>query len=215
MLLSKRLQQRSHQQFILYALLSTLFLQACATSNSSLPKTSDQLAPNHGLLMVTTGRLSKRSLVQLPFTAFGIYQKGPLEDAKLVQIILGDQSRFSELGKGKYGFLHVRHMEQGSYYMVGQKGTGSALGIQSGRQIVFDDNGVPKGPVFEIEIIPGQVLYLGEILLTEYQFAPENFRISDQYERDAQLFSKRFKGLTDLPVTKAIVEQITYQPQGG
>ena len=192
---------------IIFLLIMMAGLSACAGNRPIELNDNGELINGNGLIIVSAGR--SRSPGSLPFVSYGIYQKGKGEDGEKVGFLAAEAGLLSQLGSGKYGFIHIRELPTGSYYLVGQKGRGNAafLGLVGG-MMHFDSNGRQTGMVMEFDVEEGVVTYLGEVLTIARKLNIDAVTITNQSERDLPLMLKS-QALQQLEVKENLLKKVS------
>ena len=197
----------------LLASLILILFGGCASQGAfnDLPEleTTGELSPDVGVLLVSTGRVNSGWFSQLPFVSYGVYRKAGDEEVEKVAFLPAEAGFANKLGKGKYGFIHVRELQAGSYYLVGQKGRGNALDTPVGvlavlpaGMIHYDSQGQRVGITLEFKITAGSISYLGEILTISRELDSDAIELSDQFERDFGHMKARFPQLGGVALVK-------------
>lgn len=106
----------------LLAPLMLILFGGCASQGAfnDLPEleTNGELPPDVGVLLVSTGRVNSGWFPKLPFVSYGVYRKAGDGEVEKVAFLPAEAGLANKLGKGKYGFIHVRELQAGSYYLV-------------------------------------------------------------------------------------------------
>ena len=192
---------------IIFLLIMISGLSACVSNRPIELNENGQLISGNGVIIVSAGR--SRSPGLLPFVSYGIYKKGKDEEAEKVGFLPAEAGMISQLGSGKYGFIHIRELPVGSYYLVGQKGRGNAafLGLVGG-MMHFDSNGRQTAIIMEFDVEEGVVTYLGEVLTIARKLNIDAIAITNQSERDLPLILNSPK-LQQLEVKEKLLRTVT------
>jgi len=179
---------------------SLLMLGCASTSTSSVPKknalnqldSEGKLDDQTGVFIMSFGRVEERTFqFQRPFTSYGLFrfdqETESLKKEAIMYAEIGMLTR-NQLGKGKYGFPHVREVPAGDYLLQVYEG-GNIGSTAFARDIDY-----------RLSIKPGVINYAGEFLLTEHELRKEAIKISNQRERDLHRLSSKFPILSDLDV---------------
>ncbi|MEC8426907.1 MAG: hypothetical protein VXZ35_00660 [Pseudomonadota bacterium] len=203
----------------LLVVFALLWLAGCATSGSSNKLSSLQgrgaLPEDTGVLLVSAGRGPSGGFMQLPFVSYGVYLERSETQMEKIAFLPAEAGFINQLGKNKYGFVHLRELKAGRYYLVGQKGRGNALDNPLGVFVVvpagavhYDSNGKKLGISIQFDVEPGKVNYLGEVLTVSKELTSESIKITDQSARDYSIAKKQYPELEGLEFTKVQAKKI-------
>lgn len=199
----------------IFTFVALMYLAGCASNGAvsklSSLKESGELPEDTGILLVSSGRGPSGSLVQLPFVSYGVFlERSEMEmEMEKVAFLPAEAGFINQLGKGKYGYIHLRELKAGKYYLVGQKGRGNGLDNPLGILAVipagavhYDSDGKKVGISMQFDIEAGKVNYLGEVLTVSRDLSPEAIKVSDQSERDYAFAKEKQPLLNNLEFKK-------------
>ncbi|WP_299775915.1 hypothetical protein [uncultured Pseudoteredinibacter sp.] len=194
-----------------------IFITGCA-STSSIPllQKYGSLPEGYGIVAVATGRneVSGISFSNLSFVSYHVMKKNPVGELERVKFLPAEPGApkypLGNLGKGKYGFLHIFEMPIGEYFLIGQEGRGSSVVVAGGGAFgVFDEGLSATGIAFKFDVKPAQVNYLGEILNVDDNLVTSSMQLSNLLTRDKATALKMSKELSGIPFEFTPVKPLT------
>lgn len=194
---------------IFLMVLSFFSLAGCASNSTIVLNESGALNKGKGVIVTSIGRSKGGGFLPIPFVSYGIYHKDKSISEEKVAFLPAEAGLINQLGKGKYGFIHIHELDAGDYYLIGQKGRGNAAAFGLiGAVMHFDSNGKETGMAMEFSVKDGVVTYLGEILTINKNLNSDAIAITDQSSRDYRIAIKQSPKLNNVKFEKNIATKL-------
>ena len=198
-----------------------MFLTACITNQADLPisnntlyslKNTGSLNPRKGVLVISAGRernpckeCNANWAGNLPFVSYHLMHEYEQGKYRKIAFIPSEAGAFSQIGKKRYGFIHMREMPEGNYVMLGDQSR--ALFIQGGGMLMMLDHGESETDIsYEFSIQAGKINYLGEFVTQNGLPVNSSILISDERVRDLEFAFKKYPQLKSYDVVDVEVK---------
>ena len=194
-------------------------LAACATTPPNGPisgntlysiEATGQIGDSQGVLVMSAGRerdpcdeCNANWAGILPFISYHLMHEYEEGKYKEIAFIPAEAGAFSQIGKKRYGFIHMRELPEGKYVMLGDNSRGRPMMIAGGGFfLMMDDCSNETGIAYEFEVQEGKINYLGEFVTENGILENSSILLSDEKDRDLEYAYKKYPKLKTYEVIK-------------
>lgn len=209
---------------ILAFVLLSIVLTSCSTVQNTPILDSGGFVNNEevGILVVSAGRLETKWIGGFPFVDYHIYRLNSEQEIETERydtikgevVTLKDMT--GQLGKGKYGWIHVLELQAGDYILQGLEAGRLPFSTTTGGTYIYFPGTESEvlNMAFKVTIKPGVLNYAGELLTVEDPRDTGDISVSDQSQRDITKSYKLKKELKNLPVVISLAVPYERSEQG-
>lgn len=192
-----------------------LFSFGCTTTSGPKPigknrleqiKLTGALDDQTGVIVLSAGR-NKRACKEchanwlgiLPFVSYHVVEA--FDNGEEMAFLPAEAGSINQMGKKHYGYIHMRELAAGKYYLVGVYSRGRNMVIAGGGFLAFVGPGSKEtGIIFEFDVLPGKVNYLGSLITTDGRPYNSSISILQFPDRDLAYAYKKYPKLQDYEV---------------
>ena len=175
--------------------------QPIGSNRLEMIKATGELDPDTGVIVLSLGRDKKACdkcktniIGILPFVSYRVVSEG--EEMKELAFLPAEAGAINQLGKKHYGYIHMRELPVGEYYLLGVGSRGRGAALAAGGSFVYIGSGENETPItYKFEVLANKINYLGSLITNDGRLDSSSISIFQTPDRDLEYAIKKYPEL--------------------